>query len=128
MMFEEVSDKEVDQWITNPVFKILRRSGAPLTRSMSMRWILTWKEAPQGTKAKSRLVANGFAGPDILTIRAEAPTLCNWLAPISSTLEVGDMSTAFLQGEKINIIVTSTWDPLQISEQDLVLTEIPYCK
>ena len=33
------------------------------------------EEAPEGTKAKARLVAKGFTDPDLLTIRAEAPTL-----------------------------------------------------
>ena len=70
---EEAKDNEVDQWISNSVFKIVRRAGVPLKRIMSMRWILTWKQAPEGTKAKARLVAKGFADPDLLTIRAEAP-------------------------------------------------------
>ena len=74
-LMEEAKDKEVDQWISNAVFKIVRRTGVPITRIMAMRWILTWKEAPEGTKAKARLVAKGFTDPDLLTIRAEAPTL-----------------------------------------------------
>ena len=53
---------EVDQWISNSVFKIVRTAGVPLDRTMSMRWILTWKEAPEGTKAKPRLVTKGFTG------------------------------------------------------------------
>ena len=40
-----------------------------------MRWILTWKEALEGTKAKAQLVAQGITDPDLLTFRAEAPTL-----------------------------------------------------
>ena len=66
-LLEEAKDKEVDQWISNSVFKIVRKSGVPLTRIMAMRWILQWKEAPEGTKAKARLVANGFTDPDLLT-------------------------------------------------------------
>ena len=42
---------------------------------MAMRWILTWKEAPDGAKAKEHLVAKGLTDPDLLTIREEAPTL-----------------------------------------------------
>ena len=107
-LMEEAKDKEVDQWISNAVFKIVRRIGVPLTRIMAMRWILTWKEAPEGTKAKARLVAKGFTDPDLLTIRAEAPTLskigrhCLLQLACSHTfkLEVGDVSTAFLQGDK----------------------------
>ena len=74
-LMEEAKDNEVDQWISNAVFKIVRRTGVPITRIMAMRWILTWKEAPEGTKAKARLVAKGFTDPDLMTIRAEAPTL-----------------------------------------------------
>ena len=42
---EQAKDKEVDQWIQNSVFRIVRKSGVPLSRIMAMRWILTWKEA-----------------------------------------------------------------------------------
>ena len=69
---------------------------------------MTWKEAPEGTKAKARLVAKGFTDPDLLTIRAEAPTLSkigrHCLIQIACShkfkLEVGDVSTTFLQGDK----------------------------
>ena len=89
-------------------FKVVRRSGVPLASIMAMRWILSWKEAPEGTKAKARLVAKGFTDPDLLTIRAEAPTLskvgrhCLLQLNCSSKfkIEVGDVSTAFLQGDK----------------------------
>ena len=45
-------DKEVDQCITNSVFKIVRRAGISIKRIMAMRWILTWKESPEGTQGK----------------------------------------------------------------------------
>merc|ERR1711884_1021384 len=107
-LIEAAKDKEVDQWISNSVFKIVRKAGVPLNRIMSMRWILTWKEAPEGTKAKARLVAKGFTDPDLLTIRAEAPTLSKLgrqfllqlICSSKFTIEVGDVSTAFLQGDK----------------------------
>ncbi len=107
-LMDEAKDKEVDQWISNSVFKIVRRAGVPMKRIMAMRLILTWKEAPEGTKAKARLVAKGFTDPDVLTIRVEAPTLSkigrHCLLQLASSskfkLEVGDVSTAFLQGDK----------------------------
>merc|ERR1712020_734108 len=74
-LMEAAKDKEVDQWISNSVFKIVRRAGIQIKSIMAMRWILTWKEAPEGTKAKTRLVSKGFTDPDLLTIQAEAPTL-----------------------------------------------------
>ena len=49
---EEANDKEVDQCISNAVFKIVRRNGVPITRIMAMRWILTWKEVAGGTNTK----------------------------------------------------------------------------
>ena len=84
-----------------------------------MRWILTWKQAPEGTKAKARLVAKGFTDPDLLTIRAEAPTLSKigrrCLLPLACShkfkLEVGDVATAFLQGDKRNKTETSILNP-----------------
>merc|ERR1712026_164632 len=98
----------VDQWISNSVFKIVRRAGIPIKRIMAMRWILTWKQAPEGTKAKAPLVAKGFTDPDLLTIRAEAPTLSkigrHCLLQLACSqqfkIEVGDGSTALLQGDK----------------------------
>ena len=107
-LMEEAKDKEVDQWITNSVFKIVRRAGIPIKRIMAMQWLLTWKEAPEGTKAKARLVAKGITDLDLLTIRAEAPTLSkigrHCLLQLACShkfkLEVGDVSTAFLQGDK----------------------------
>ena len=45
-LMEEAKDKEVDQWIQNSVFRIVRKAGVPLSRIMAMRWILTWKETP----------------------------------------------------------------------------------
>ena len=74
-----------------------------------MRWVLTWKEIPEGgTQAKSRLVAKGITDPDMLTVRAEAPTISkigrHCLRQLACShkfkLEVGDVSTAFLQGDK----------------------------
>ena len=106
--FEAAKDKEVDRWISNSVFKVVRRAGIPLKRIMAMRWNLTWKEAPEDTKAKARLVAKGFADPGLLTIRGEAPTLSkigrHCLLQLACShkfkIEMGDVSTAFLQGDK----------------------------
>ena len=62
-LMEDANGKEVDQWITKSVFKIVRRAGIPIKRIMAMRWILTWKEAPEGTQAKARLVAHMIHRP-----------------------------------------------------------------
>ena len=75
---------------------------------MSMRWILTWKDAPENSIAKARLVIKGFTDPDLTSIRAEAPTLSKlgrhmllqMAASHNFTLEMGDVKTAFLQGDR----------------------------
>ena len=119
---------------SNAVFKIVRRTGVPITRIMAMRWILTWKEAPEGTTAKARLVAKGFTDPDLLTIRAEAPALskigrhCLLQLACSHTfkLEVGDVSTAFFyEATRRNRIVMCTWNLLPTFEHDLAFAPIP---
>ena len=105
---EEAKDKEVDQCVSYSVFRTVRRIGIPIKRIMAMSWILTWKEAPEGSKAKSPLVAKGFTDPDLPTIRGEAPTLskigrhCLFQLVCANKFkpEVCDVSTAFLQGDK----------------------------
>ena len=107
-LFSEAKEKELDQWISNAVFKVARRAGVPHSRIMPMRWVLTWKNGPDGSKAKARLVVKGFTDPDLVTLRAEAPTLskqCRHLllqlgCTHKFTFEMGDVKTAFLQGEK----------------------------
>ena len=76
-LMDYTTDNDAEPWISNSVFKTVRRTGVPITRIMAMRWTLTWKEAPEGTRATSRLVAKCFTDPDLLTIRAEAQTLSN---------------------------------------------------
>ena len=54
-LIEQAKDKEVDQWISNSVFKIVRRTGVPITRIMAMRWILTWKKHLRARRPKPDL-------------------------------------------------------------------------
>ena len=101
--FEEAQTNEMDQWVENAVFSIARRAGVPVDRIMCMRWILTWKDAPENSVAKARLVINGFTDPDLTTIRAEAPTLSklgrHLLLQMGAShgfqFEMGDVKTAF---------------------------------
>ena len=75
-----------------------------------MRWVLTWKLSEETGEygAKARLVIKGFTDPDLTTLRAEAPTLSKGsrhlilqtAASSHFTVEVGDVKTAFLQGDK----------------------------
>ena len=106
--FAAAQSKEMDQWVDNAVFSIARRAGVPIDRIMSMRWILTWKDAPENSIAKARLVIKGFQDPDLCTVRAEATTLSKlgrhlllqMAASNGFTLEMGDVKTAFLQGDR----------------------------
>ena len=75
---------------------------------MTMRWIPTWKDAQENSIATVRLVIKGFTDPDLTTIRAEASTLgklgrhmlLQMAASHGFTLEMGDVKTAFLQGDR----------------------------
>ena len=84
--------KELDQWVSNAVFKIAQRSGVPKERVMTMRWVLTWKvnEETVAKTAKARLVVKGFTDPDLTTLRPESPTLSrlgkHWLLQLAASL------------------------------------------
>ena len=73
--FLQAKDKELDQWISHAVFKVAKRAGVPTSRIMPMRWVLVWKTTPDETKARARVVGKGFTDPDLIKLRAEAPTL-----------------------------------------------------
>ena len=112
-LIDKAKKSEVDDWVKNSVFTIAKRSGIAKNRIMAMRWVLTWKkvgpsaEHPTGQKGKARLVIKGFTDPDLLKIRAESPTLSkaarHLILQIAAshrrTLEMGDVKTAFLQGD-----------------------------
>ena len=72
--------------------------------------VLTWKAGTASSdsrKAKARLVVRGYTDPDLTSHRAESPTLSkvgrhimlHLCASNKWTPEVGDVKTAFLQGE-----------------------------
>ena len=73
-----------------------------------MRWVCAWKkvDGSHEKQAKARLVVKGFTDPDLIKIRAESPTLSkvgrNCLLQLAAscklTLSMGDVKTAFLQG------------------------------
>ena len=57
---EEARGKEVDTWVPNAVFKIVRRAGIPVARGTARRWILAGHDVPEGTTAKAQLVAQSL--------------------------------------------------------------------
>ena len=109
--FHEAKKVELDSWVKHSVYSLADRTGVPRDRIMTMRLVLTWKVIP-GTadkKAKARLVVRGFQDPDLVELRAEAPTLArhsrHLLVQISASsqwaLLNGDVQTAFLQGDRV---------------------------
>ena len=93
--FLKAKDKELDQWVSNAVFSIVRKAGVPFDRIIAMRWVLTWKAADEDAterKAKARLVVKGFTDPDLATVRAESPTLSRlarrWLLQVAASSKV----------------------------------------
>ena len=75
---ETQSETQIDDTESQSWRSVLNTADCAAASSiMAMCWILTWKEAPEGTKATARLVAKGFTDPDLQTIRADAPTLSN---------------------------------------------------
>eukprot|EP00971_Amphidinium_carterae_P048352 952851-Amphidinium_carterae.2 len=65
---------ELDQWVSNSVFRVAKRSGLSQNQIMSMRWVLTLKCDGDSVKPKARLVVKGFTDPDLINMRVEAPT------------------------------------------------------
>ena len=100
-------------------------NGISPERLLGMRWVLTWKpiEDDQGKdighKAKARLIIKGFQDPDLLHIKRDSPTLAtssrNMILAIASTnqwqIEVGDIKTAFLNGDKTEEVRQIFADP-----------------
>ena len=68
VLFQKAKQKELHCWLDTNTVKAIMRDKIHPSRIMASRWILTWKEdpnAPNGKKAKARLVVKGFQDPDI---------------------------------------------------------------
>ena len=73
----------------------------PVSRLMTMRWVLTWKpsdEHPQGRMAKARIVVLGYHHPEVAELKMTSPTLSrlgimltlHWASFNHAQLECGD--------------------------------------
>ena len=108
--------KEVGAWLTHKIVKRVTKGRIPDHCIMRCRWILSWKpangheapgEAPDGFKAKARMVVIGFEDPDLGKISSDSPTLTKdgrqlvvqTVASNRWELISFDVSTAFLHGE-----------------------------
>ena len=108
--FRTAQSKEMDKTISNDVISVCQRAGIAKERVMTMRWVHTWKVAEDTgeTKAKARLVVQGFTDPDLTEIRCESPTLSRLsrqlilhiAASRGFRLRKGDVKTAFLSGDR----------------------------
>ena len=106
--------KEVNQYIEQEVLETLPPEYVvPKDRVLRMRWVLTWKEdpsAPEGRKAKGRIVILGYQDPDLTERPRSAPTATRSarmvflivVAYLKMTVWRADAKTAFLQGKEID--------------------------
>ena len=105
--------KEVNQYIEQEVMETLPPEyEVPKERILKMRWVLTWKDdptAPEGRKAKGRIVILGYQDPDLTERPRSAPTstrtarmiFLTVVAYLKMTVWRADAKTAFLQGKEI---------------------------
>ena len=99
---------------------------------MTMRWVHTWKVAEDTgeTKAKARLVVEGFTDPDLAEIRSDLRSV-EFLETTHSThrffarlrLRKGDVKPAFLSGRREEP-PQELRDKLQIARQQVLKLEI----
>ena len=124
-LFDVAKDKEIDSFLKNEAVKICRMQGIDNDRIMQMRWILTWKQETDkdgneiGKRPKARLIIKGFQDPDLMTLDRDAPTLSvlfrNLLLSTAASrkfrLSIGDIKTAFLQGDDTEVARQVFADP-----------------
>ena len=110
--FKQAKSKEVKNFIASECFKKAQEAFPDESRIVGMRWLLTWKvgeQYPGGRKAKARAIVLGYQDPAYENRPTSSPTpskagrqlffqYCAWR---KFRLAKGDISGAFLQGEKL---------------------------
>ena len=103
---------ELESYFSNQVWQFAEDGENRAGRTVSARWVLSWKESENGgpPKAKARLVLRGFEDPDLMNIEKASPTATrqskmlllafagNW----QWVVFCGDVRTAFLSGAEFN--------------------------
>ena len=103
---------ELESYFSNQVWQFAEDGENRAGRTVSARWVLSWKEPENGgpPKAKARLVLRGFEDPDLMNIEKASPTATrqskmlllafagNW----QWVVFCGDVRTAFLSGAEFN--------------------------
>ena len=113
LSFMEAKKKELESFFQNQVWLFDDADNAPADRVLKARFILTWKKHENGaTRAKARLVVQGFRDPDahLGNLSTASPTLTrisrNFIMSVATmmgmTLFTSDISTAFLQGRNFD--------------------------
>lgn len=110
--FQKAKEIEVRNFVKSGCFEIARERGFEESKTLGMRWLLTWKygdEYPGGRKAKARGVILGYQDPSYASRPTSAPTptrsgrqlfwqYCSWKR---FRISKGDISGAFLQGKPL---------------------------
>ena len=100
----KAKQKELNSWVTHKTFRLqARRSARNLIPS---RWLLRWKETPEGRIIKARLVIKGFKDRQASQLTTMAPTASRVSQRLVSSICAVmnwhiwslDVGTAFLQG------------------------------
>ena len=105
--FANVKQKELKYWEHNNVYNLVKNENQ---KCISLRWVLTSKESPEGYIPKARLVARGFEEDCLQNTDKESPscskdssrTLFKVAAQNDWCLKSIDIKTAFLQGNLLN--------------------------
>lgn len=110
-MVVKAKQKELSSFFSNQVWEFASPNDAQKShdRTITARWVLTWKTDPQGLPmAKARLVLRGFQDPDLLHLEKASPTaarlgkmvLLSLAALLNWRTFCGDVKAAFLSGAK----------------------------
>ena len=117
MHFLHAMKSEVSSYLEHEAVEIARRHGIPAERVLGMRFVLTWKTVEDdhgaivGQKPKARLIIKGFQDPDLLHLKRDSPTLAtqnrNLILACAAhhkwRISIGDIKTAFLNGDKTEV-------------------------
>ena len=115
--FMKAMQGELSSYLEHEAVAIAKRHNVPPERILGMRWVLTWKVVEDGggnqvgQKPKARLIIKGYQDPDLLTLKRDSPTLStqnrNMVLALTACNHwrayVGDIKTAFLNGDKTEI-------------------------
>ena len=105
--FANSKQKELKSWEDNNVYNLLKNENQ---KCISLHWVLTSKESPEGYIPKARLVAHGFVEDCLQNIDKDLPTCSKdslqvFFAAAAQNdwcLKSIDIKTAFLKGNLLN--------------------------